>query len=243
MRSRIWEQAEAKLDIRRNDPSTWRRVKPSILKELKHAEGLFDPILTPAVTEVLDDLLGEGRWLRPEPLGNLLMTPPQEGDWQLPHKMWHMDSPAPGWVDASIPGAQVFLLLDQLTPHAGGTLAVGGSHRLVQSLPERASRDYEGHSGQVRRALRARVPWLRELWQQGPSETRIARFMEPTSEHDAVPLRVLEMTGAPGDVFVMHIWTLHAGSMNSSDRMRMMVNAHCFRSDQKLWSHARDPAG
>jgi hypothetical protein len=38
----------------------------------------------------------------------------------------------------------------------------------------------------------------------------------------------------------MHIWSLHAGSMNSSHQMRMMVNAHFFGRDQKLWSHSRD---
>jgi hypothetical protein len=224
----------------RDDPSTWRRVAPSIMKKLKQSEGLFDPIVSPAVIGALDALLGVEGWIRPEPLGNLLMTPPQPGDWLLPGKMWHMDSPAPGWVDDPVPAVQAFLLLDRLEPHGGGTLVAGGSHRLVRTLPERGRRDYVGHSSQIRKALRVRVPWLRELWQDGPNEERIERFVERASEHEGVPLRVLEMTGDPGDVFVMHIWSLHAGSMNSSHQMRMMVNAHFFGRDQKLWSHSRD---
>jgi hypothetical protein len=239
MRDRVWERAEARLGMRRGDPSTWRRVAPSIVKKLKQGEGLFDPILSPTVTGALDSLLGAGGWIRPEPLGTLIMTPPHPGEWRLPSKMWHLDAPAPGWVDAAVPAVQIFLLLDRLAPYEGGTLVAGGSYRLVQSLPERQCRDYEGHSGQIRKALGARVPWLRELWSDGSNAQRIERLVARTSEHEDVPLRVLEMTGEPGDVYLMHIWTLHAGSMNSSERMRMMVNAHLFGRGQPLWAHSR----
>ena len=241
IRDRVWQQTEQKLGICRDDPSTWRRrVPPSIMKKLKESEGLFDPIMGPVVTDALDGLLGQGCWRRPEAPGQLIMTPPQAGDWRLPHKVWHMDAPAPGWVGDSVPGAQVFLLLDRLAPQGGGTLVVGGSHRLIQELPERETDDYEGHSAQVRKALRIRVPWLRELWQDGPGEERIERFLEQTREHQGVPLRVLEMTGEPGDVFVSHLWMLHAGSMNSSGRMRMVVTERLFGRGQKLYSHNRD---
>lgn len=235
---RVWERAAARMGVHRDDSNTWQRVKPSTMKPLKESEGLFDPILGEVVTSALDELLGPGGWVRPETPGHLIMTPPGPGEWTLPHQVWHMDAPAPGWVDGP-PGVQVFLLLDRLGPHDGGTLVVAGSHRLVRSLPERANPDYEGHSAQIRRALRVHVPWLRELWEAGAHEGRSERFMDRVSEHEGVPIRVLELTGEPGDVYLMHVWMLHAGSMNASDQMRMMLTERLFRADQRLWSHSR----
>lgn len=240
IRERVWAQAEEKLGIRRDDPSSWRRIPPSIMKKLKEKEGLFEPMLSPAVTGALDAVLGEEGWDRPELPGTLIMTPPSAGEWLLPHKVWHMDTPAPGWAGDRIPGVQLFLLLDRLAPHEGGTLVVGGSHRLVRQLPERENRDYAGHSGQIRNALQRRVPWLNELWQDGGNQERIEHFARQTTEYEGVPLRVLEMTGEPGDVYVMHLWMLHAPAMNASDRMRMMVTAHLFGRGQRLYAHNRD---
>lgn len=232
IRDRLWQHTAEKLGISEDDPDTWRRVPPAIVKEIKESEGLFDPILGPVTSTALDALLGEGRWRRPEHPGQLIMTPPDAHEWLLPHQMWHMDIPAPAWV--SVPGAQLFLLLDHLDDEGGGTLVVGGSHRLVLGLPEREQPGYSGHSAQVRKALRLRVPWLRDLWEPGPNTERMARLVDATTDHEGVPLRVLRMSGEPGDVFVMHLWMLHAGSNNCSDRMRTVVTERLFLHDPRV---------
>ena len=45
------------------------------------------------------------------------------------------------------------------------------------------------------------------------------------------------MTGGPGDVYLMDLWMLHAGSTNTGDRMRMMVSERLFTRDHRraLW--------
>ena len=225
---RLWERVAEKLDMHRDDPTTWRRVPPAIVKGLKEREGLFEPILAPVVREALDELVGTDGWREPAQPGQLIMTPPGEGEWLLPRTVWHMDGPAPGWVEGP-PGAQVFLLLHRLEPHEGGTLVVGGSHRLVREMPERRDRSYEGHSGEVRKALAGRVPWLRDLWQEGPNQERIERLVMRSTDHEGVELRILELTGEAGEVFVMHPWALHAPSPNCSGRMRTMVT-------ERLWA-------
>jgi hypothetical protein len=39
---------------------------------------------------------------------------------------------------------------------------------------------------------------------------------------DGIDVRVVELTGAPGDLVVMHPWLLHNISMNVADTPRMM---------------------
>lgn len=233
MCDRVWERADSKLGIRRDDASTWRRVPPSVMKECKETGWPFDPILAPVVTEVLDGLLGPD-WVRPQHPGQLLTSAPVARDWVLPHQIWHMDSPAPGWIDG-LSGAQVFLLLDRVEPRGGGTLVAGGSHRLVAGLPERQDRRYPGRSAQIRKALRIHVQWMRELWQEGPNEARVARFFEETTAYEGIPLQVLEITGEPGDVFLMHPWMLHAPSMNCSGRMRVMLTERLSTRGARLF--------
>jgi ectoine hydroxylase-related dioxygenase (phytanoyl-CoA dioxygenase family) len=40
---------------------------------------------------------------------------------------------------------------------------------------------------------------------------------------DGVPLRVVELTGEPGDVFLMHSDCFHAAAANRSGEPRMML--------------------
>lgn len=239
MRDRVWEEAERKRGICRNDRTTWKRLPPSILKSLIRSEGLFEPLLSAPVRAGIDALLGADRWEKPKAVGQLLMSPPDATNWALPHKVWHMDFPAPGWVGSDRPGVQLFLLLDPLEARQGGTIFVGGSHRLVIELPERRSPDYTGHSAELRSALAKRVPWLRDLWQPGPAEERYERFMARTTEHEGVPLRVIEPTGEPGDVLFMHPWLLHNASPNCSERMRMVATERLTAKDVRLYTFNR----
>ena len=44
------------------------------------------------------------------------------------------------------------------------------------------------------------------------------------SDHDAdgIPVRVVELTGRPGDVVLTHPWTLHHAAPNTASYPRMM---------------------
>jgi ectoine hydroxylase-related dioxygenase (phytanoyl-CoA dioxygenase family) len=167
------------------------------------------------------------------------MSPPDSTHWSLPHNVWHTDFPAPGWVGNVLPGVQLFVLLERLEPGQGGTLVIGGSHELMRRLPEREGCDYEGHSAQLRKALARRVPWLRDLWRKGGTEERVERFMRQTTDYDGVPLRVLEMTGEPGDVFFMHPWSIHNASPNTGRRMRIVATERVIAHDIHLYRFNR----
>jgi hypothetical protein len=53
---------------------------------------------------------------------------------------------------------------------------------------------------------------------------RVRRFVAEGERIDGVDVRVEELTGAPGDVILMHPWTFHAPATNCSRRPRMMVS-------------------
>jgi ectoine hydroxylase-related dioxygenase (phytanoyl-CoA dioxygenase family) len=117
---------------------------------------------------------------------------------------------------------QYFAFLDSVRPRGGGTLALAGSHRLVAPYLG------EGEAfrmGRVRTSL-AVHPWLRALWTPDDSsdpDDRIRRYLGEETVVDGVPLRVLELTGEPGDVVVMHCDTFHAVAPNRSGRPRWML--------------------
>jgi len=219
---RAWEIAAQREKVVRDDPATWKRVPPAIMKQAKEEDGLFQPLLGPKVAEVIDLLLGEGGWAQPRYSGQLLMTPPDCKEWSLPHGVWHLDSPAPPTFE-SMPGVQLFLLLEDVEAQSGNTLVVSGSHRLVEHLPERKDASFSGSSADVRKALATGVPWLRDLWRKGPNQERVDRLMNRSTDFEGIPLQVRELTGQAGDLFVMHPWILHAPSPHAGTRMRMMI--------------------
>jgi len=44
-------------------------------------------------------------------------------------------------------------------------------------------------------------------------------------------VKVVELTGAPGDVWLMDLRALHSASMNTSSRPRVMVTQRFLRAD------------
>lgn len=62
----------------------------------------------------------------------------------------------------------------------------------------------------------ARHPWLRGQWMAGDNDgDRIQRCMNDDTVIDGVPLRVVELTGEPGDVVLMHPPTHSPGADDS----------------------------
>jgi hypothetical protein len=103
-------------------------------------------------------------------------------------------------------------------------VAVAGSSRLVRTLRERGEIAGVGHSIDVRRRFRRLDPWFHLLW-EGEGVERERRLRDGTTVRD-VALRVVEITGAPGDVVVMHPWTLHSISPNESASPRLALSSH-----------------
>lgn len=97
------------------------------LSTLLRFASLLDAITTPALRGMIGSL-AEGRTLVPsEP--QLLVSPPRQGEPSLDGARWHVDVARRD--DERSPGVQLFVLVDDVAPRGGGTLALAGSHALA----------------------------------------------------------------------------------------------------------------
>ncbi len=127
----------------------------------------------------------------------LLISLPKQGDWTLTGLSWHRDISEPK--SGKMPGVQIFVLLDNLSPRGGATLALAGSHRL---------------SGQSRSQQS-----IEKLLEEAP----------PSGiEVDGIKLSIHEMSGKMGDVYLMDMRLLHTPSINASNTPRLMATLRFF---------------
>jgi ectoine hydroxylase-related dioxygenase (phytanoyl-CoA dioxygenase family) len=147
----------------------------------------------------------------------MVTLPGHYARWDVPRK-WHLDiaaTPEPPRV------VRLFLILAPVEPGGGGTGYIAGSHRVISQLARREGASL--NTDMVRKLLTAREPWYAALESQRKDEDRVARFMSDEGMVDGVPVRVGEMTGEPGDVFLMDPLTLHATTPNARATPRMML--------------------
>jgi ectoine hydroxylase-related dioxygenase (phytanoyl-CoA dioxygenase family) len=121
-----------------------------------------------------------------------LISLPKQGEWSLNGLSWHTDISPAG--HRHVPGIQAFVLLDDVKPRGGATLAIAGSHVLADQ-PEPYRR--------VREVLRSKGDWQTELHRRN--------------------LSIVEMSGHAGDVYLMDMRLLHTPSINASGRLRIMA--------------------
>jgi hypothetical protein len=190
MRAAFWREM-ARRGISEADASTWPTGPVSHLQNCgKHSS--FDAIGSPVLAAAMDALLGEGTWSLPHKWGQVLVTFPRPGEWTLPTHLWHLDHPY-GLQPDPLPAVHVFACFGTVEEHGGGTLALAGSHHLV--------RDFV--------AARPSIASIRQ------AHARLA--FTATAEFKAAladPARVVEFTGEPGDVWLMHPLISHHGSDN-----------------------------
>lgn len=217
MRDRFWELLTAQHGIERDRPETWTIERPRRLQILRRS-GAFNPMATDGVRRALDDLLGVAGWQSPKAWGLPLVTFPVPGvDWTVPSSGWHVDSHGP---DHELPGVTVFAFLMPVAAGGGGTVVLPGSHRLFNGHI-RATGTWR--PAEVRAALGAEHPWLRDLWGDGTEPDRVARCLDEGTVIDGTRMRARELTGSPGDVVLMHSRTLHAAAPNGRAVPRMML--------------------
>jgi len=204
-------------------PAPGFAVTPSRTAAVANAHG-FAEIWGSGVIAAIEDLLGAGTWHLPKHAGQLLaMTYPRHGEtWELPCKSWHLDYRAPGALHG-IPGCQLFLCVDRVESGAGGTLVAAGTPRIVDSIRRRRGPNWAGSSADVRGTLRREVPWFADLCALRPGEDRIERFMRRSTDFAGGSLQVVELTGEPGDVWLMHPWMLHDAAPNCGARPRLVL--------------------
>ncbi len=221
MQERWWLELEDKHGVRSGDPSTWCQITGD-LKGAKQ-DPIQARILTGRVRGVLDDLLGPDEWSPPKDWGRPIVTFPEPGLWDVPTWFWHWDNPCELHLDRPT-GLFVVSFVGAVAPRGGGTLILSGSPRLLLQQERRRSAD-ERRDASVKpwhRFYRSH-PWLMALAGEAASPAdRIAAFMEKETPVEGVPLRVVELTGEPGDMVFCHPCMVHCGAPNRGQRPRFM---------------------
>jgi hypothetical protein len=221
MEGRWWSELAETRGIRRDDHATWRQV-PGNLKAAKRDPGQA-AILTGTVRGILDDLLGAGTWSPPRDWGMTLATFPAPGRWELPTRLWHWDNPCAPHFDRPL-GLFVVSFIGPVAPRGGGTLIISGSPRLLIEQERRLPADQRPALGsRTWDRLGHAHPWLAALTGRAPSPAdRVAAFMDGETSVDGVPLRVVELTGEPGDMVFCHPVMVHCAAPNRGPRPRFM---------------------
>lgn len=239
---RVWRHLERR-GISRGDSSTWPVGFLTKLQGLRES-GVLNAFAAPAVTALVDEVLGAGTYRETEAWGPALITFPESGPWRLPARGWHLDLPGAG--DAAQPGAlRLFGFISDVEPGGGGTLVVEGSHHLVKQMLQRDPVSAALPSKAILKRLTREHGWFQELQSTGARRQDIPLW--EGTDIDGIRVRVRELTGVAGDVVAMLPWTIHAISPNTSDRPRMMVTHTVYRHDQPYYaqmpgSASRGPA-
>jgi hypothetical protein len=221
MEERWWSELADTHGIRRDDRSTWHQI-PGNLKAAKR-DPVQAAILTGTVRGVFDDLLGTRTWSRPRDWGVTLVTFPEPGSWDLPTRLWHWDNPCEPHLDRAR-GLFVVSFIGPVAPRGGGTLILSGSPRLlIQQERELPPDQRRALDSKARERFSRLDPWLMALTGQAPSPAdRIAAFMDGETVIGGVPLRVVELTGEPGDMVFCHPAMVHCRAPNRGPGPRFM---------------------
>jgi hypothetical protein len=178
-----------------------------------------------ALTAAVDALLEGHPYERPGPnrRPQVLFTLPNAETWTVPSG-WHSDRPR--LASGQSPGLQLFAFLDVVETRGGGTLAIAGSHRLLNEGRHIRPSDFGG--------LLRREPLFADLLGGAPdagSPHHRTQLLDRAATIGNAQLQIVEMTGLPGDIWLMDLRVLHAGSPNAAQRPRMMLTFRYERSD------------
>ena len=217
----VWSYAERKVGVRRDDRSTWPAdFLPLSWKGVRRNRAFDVAVDNVAVTGALDAIFDVGGWQRPKPGAQVLFNLPVTGPWALPDG-WHMDCgfERPSWPVFAV---KLFAFFGEVGPEGGGTMLLPGSHRLVERY--RSTFDAPPSGGKVNwHPFLRRHPPLGDLL-RGAAQPDLGRSMVGERyEIGDVPVDVVELTGAPGDVVITHLHVFHTGSPNTSDTPRQML--------------------
>ena len=182
------------------------------------------------VGQAVDSVFGPGVWETVAEEHGGLAAPnlplPGAGPWAVPHAAWHVDEPTSPVHELSW-GLLAFAFLDDVEPGCGATVAIAGSQRRLKRLA--VGSEPITTEGAIA-TLSHDESWFAELFAPGGDPVmRRRRFMDEGHVSDGIPLRVIELTGAAGDVVLMDPRCLHTVSANAGPRARLQMRMTCSR--------------
>lgn len=217
----IWDVFDRDFGIKRDDPRTWNHVFQKRALAGVGGSPLFDEMLTDDLAEAIDGVFAGADWNWPSGWGDFLITFPNTTHWALPHRGWHQDYDFSIDCDP-IRFCKAFIFLSDVGPGGGGTVVVPGSHRLRGKYDLGRATDADDRIVKGSSKLYEQCHWLHDLTTPGDAAHRHDRFMTTVENVDGIPLRVVELTGHPGDVVLIHPWTIHAVAPNAAHAPRFM---------------------
>jgi hypothetical protein len=221
IRDVVWRYAERRVGLRLDDQSTWPAGwLPLSWKGVKRNRAFDALVDNPSVTAALDGIFGAAGWRRPKSGAQVLVSLPAPGPWALPDG-WHMDCgfERPTWPVFAV---KLFGFFGEVGPRGGGTMLLPGSHRIVDRY--RSTFEEPPGAGKANwQPFLRRYPPLGDLL-MGATRPDLGRSMVGERyEVEGVPVDVVELTGAPGDVVITHLHVFHSASPNTSDTPRQML--------------------
>lgn len=216
----MWSELERMHGFRRDDPSTWKLPgwKPSQWTRLglnkTKDNAVYDAISSPRLMGAIEELAGAEAAAVKQSWGAFCVSFPEGRDqlWDVGCRWTCYPSPQLDFSGSVVTPT----FYSDVGPGGGGRLIVQGSHRLLMSYCD------ELQPGELRRRTGALVnrflrshPWLAELTGKSRGRgDRVRRFMEETTTIDGVDVRVVELTGEPGDAVLCHPGLLRGSSCN-----------------------------
>ena len=223
MRDVAWTAMKTIHGIDRDDRSTWRMEAPTHLDVLK-GNPEFAAVGSPRLRGAISDVLGTDEWHANKGWGAQfhLFPPVPMRPFDVAVGSWHCDSPYDLPVEP-LESVQVISIFGDVAPRAGGMQVIEGSHRVIERV-------MAGEGVPVKHAARRKMimrshPFFVDLATPGDPDERVARFMVRGDEIDGVPVRVVELSGEAGDVFLVHPRTLHCRPTNTGTEPRFMLSA------------------
>jgi hypothetical protein len=231
MQDFMWSELKRLHGFEREDASTWKmpgkdRFKPK-LNDTSDNE-VYNPMASAKLLGAIGHLCGERAVSGKQSWGGFGVTFPDNtaDQWHLRDGDWHLDFGTfrPDRLTQVPLSPRHFTFFSHVEPRGGGTLVVEGSHRLALDFCKKLGPLEKDRKKSVVEDRFARShPWLAELAGKVPSQgDRVRRFMEEGAVIDGVPVRVVEMTGAPGDAILWHPALYHGRSSNCSAVPRFM---------------------
>lgn len=231
LREKVYEQL-ASHNIHTCDPASWQAIEgrslSRLLKNISRAIPGLKKLYTDEMRHVAELLLDTKDGIR-EMRPSFLLTPPNSlmgtnvECWHVPATLWHADSPR--FPENKPLGLRMFLYLNDVRKHGGGTLMVLGSHKLGAEGRHLSSK-------RLKRKLN-KHNYFRTLWNKGNHDADALIDQEVVVEGENVKLT--EMTGDAGDLLLWDSRLLHNFSPNLSDHPRMLVQG-TFMSEDLLSS-------
>jgi ectoine hydroxylase-related dioxygenase (phytanoyl-CoA dioxygenase family) len=231
MRDVVWNGL-AERGVLRDVPATWTIERPDRLQTLK-GNPAFSAVGSERLLRTIDTLLATQSYEKPKCWGALFIAFPGKEEWGVPASGWHVDAKytSPLWPPK---GVQTHALFGDIAARSGATQILSGSHRLIHQWFRENPPPAGARSAQMRKLLQAH-PYIRDLHTQGDRDRRIARFMNQMEEVDGIPLRVVENTGAPGDVVLLHPLILHVAAPNNGTAPRFLLSGS-ITTDMHGWA-------